>query len=253
MAHRADSEATPSARLEALAREALDVAKKAGKHKQNLGGSGFYANKFADLKIAATNAFTELQSGTAGDTSALAEMIGDLFKTSSKIKARREVARELMFALKTTWKDGSAHKPAIVGDTVFPSSLLEQTRRGYLIAIGRQINGCFQAEFYDACAVMMRRAFEISIIEAFEAKSVQAKIKNANGDYLQLSDLIAKALSEPTLNLSRNCKKALPNLRDGGHQSAHGRSFIAQKMDIERMQPHFRVALEELLRVAGLL
>ena len=100
---------------------------------------------------------------------------------------------------------------------------------------------------------MMRRLIEISIIEAFEGKHVAAKIRGADGNYFQLTDLIAQTLGEPALTLSRNAKKALPGLRDVGHMSAHGRFFTAKKEDLESNKAGCRVVVEELLHHAGLL
>jgi hypothetical protein len=140
-----------------------------------------------------------------------------------------------------------------VTDNLFPLSLLAKTRRGYLITIGRQMNGCFESGWYDACAVMMRRLLETAIIEAFEAKQLDGRIKTQQGDFIQLTALIAAALSETAWNLSRNTKQALPYLRDIGHISAHSRRFTAQKGDIEKVQPHCRIAVEEFLHLAGLL
>ena len=100
---------------------------------------------------------------------------------------------------------------------------------------------------------MMRRLIEIAIIEAFEGKGLANKIKDSNGNYLQLSDLVAKALAETTWSLSRNARKVLPNLRDIGHMSAHGRYFCARKEDLEAAKPGCRVVVEEFLHHAGLL
>lgn len=253
MVSRSDDDLSPARRLERLARLAIDVGRKAKKHKQNLSGTGFYARKFNDLRIGATNAFTELESGTAGDASALAELVATVFDPHANSKARAAAERELTFALRTTWREDTHAQPPKGGFEFFPSVLLGQTRRGYLAIIGRQINGTFEAEFFDACAVMMRRLFEISIIEAFEGKGLANKIKDANGDYLQLSDLVAAALSEPKLPLSRNTKRVLPKLRDNAHLSAHGRSYFAQRADLERIQTDYRVSVEEMLRLSGLL
>jgi hypothetical protein len=100
---------------------------------------------------------------------------------------------------------------------------------------------------------MMRRIVEISIIEAFEGKGIAHKIKDGNGNYFQLTDLIRMALAEPAWTLSRNTRGALPNLRDVGHMSAHGRYFTASSEDVERLRPSCRIVVEEFLHHAGLL
>jgi hypothetical protein len=115
------------------------------------------------------------------------------------------------------------------------------------------MNGCFTSGWYDASAVMMRRLIEIAIIEAFEAHTIANKIKDVAGDYLQLSDLVRLTLAEPSWNLSRNAKKSLPQLRELGHKSAHGRYYSARKEDIESVRSDCRVVVEELLHIAKLL
>jgi hypothetical protein len=243
----------PANRLEQLAEEALAVSKKARRHSQNLAGSGFYAKKLADLRILATNEFTDLRVGSAGDTSALAELVAATFSPQTQAKRRTEAVRELIFSLRTTWRGNVATNTPASEESIFPMVLLDQTRRGYLIRIGRQINGCFQHSFFDGCAVMMRRLLEMSIIEAFEGKGLDAEIRNAAGDYFQLTDLVTATVTEPTFALSRNTKRALPRLRDSGHLSAHGRFFFSQKVDVEGIRADFRVAVEELLHISGLL
>ena len=115
------------------------------------------------------------------------------------------------------------------------------------------MNGCFTEGWYDACAVMMRRLLETCIIEAFEARGVANNIKNAAGDYFQLTDLINSAINERTWTLSRNTRAALPQLRDIGHLSAHSRYYHARRGDIERVRTSFRIAVEEFLHHARLL
>jgi hypothetical protein len=131
--------------------------------------------------------------------------------------------------------------------------LLAQTKRGYLTAIGRQMNECFRAGHFDACAVMMRRLLEVSIIEAFEAHDIASKIKSQDGNYLHLTEMVQKSLFEISWNLSKNTKKFLPQLRDLGHLSAHGRYYAAQDSDISKAQQGIRIVVEEFLHLASLI
>jgi hypothetical protein len=113
-------------------------------------------------------------------------------------------------------------------------------------------NGCYASQWYDACAVMMRRLLEAVIIEAFEAKGLAAKVKDGKGDFFQLAPLINAALAEPAWNLSRTVKKELPDLRDLGHKSAHGRHYLTKKLYVDELKTPFRDALEAFLHEAGL-
>jgi hypothetical protein len=248
----ADQETSPSTELDALVEEALQLTRKARKHNKSLGGDNFYGNKLAKLRADATNTFADLTDATVGDTSALAELIEAVFSAATSAPDRLAAARELSHTLRTSRKRQKA-KAASPGNELFPLVLITKANRGYLVTITNQMNGCFREGWYDACAVMMRRLVELVLIAAFDGQGIEHKIKDARGDYVQLSDLIDRALAEPKLKLSRNSKKELPKLRNLGHRSAHGRHFTAQASDIQKVEDGLRVVVEEFLHHAGLL
>jgi hypothetical protein len=248
------SPATPAQKLEVLVRAAADAAKKARKHRQNLAGDTFYGNKLAELRADAANLFRDLASDTAGDVTATAELIDSVFSAATPPIDRSNAAKELVFSLRTTYRQPSGvSAPASPSPGYFPQSILVQTNRSYLVTVGRQMNGCYEQGWFDACAVMMRRLVEISIIEAFEAKNLAAKIKDTDDNYQMLSDLVSKAMAESAWTLSRNAKRHLPQLRNTGHMSAHGRYFHARREDLDKLQEGCRVVVEEFLHHAGLL
>lgn len=136
--------------------------------------------------------------------------------------------------------------------TVLPASLVANTR-GYIERVVNQINGCYEKGWFDGCAVMMRRLLETLIIECFEAHNIANKIKNSStNDFFYLSDLISKILKEPTWNLGRNTKKALPSFKAIGDQSAHSRRYNAHREDIDKLIPDFRTVCQEFLYLANL-
>lgn len=134
---------------------------------------------------------------------------------------------------------------------VIPRSLVRKTR-GYIEKIANQANGCYEKGWYDACAVLTRRLIETLIIESHEKHNVAHKIKNSQGDFLYLRDLISCSLNESCWNLTRNCKQALPKLKDIGDKSAHSRRYIAQRGDIEPLLADIRLVVQELLFLSGL-
>jgi hypothetical protein len=249
-----DSTKPPSPeKLESIVQEALTLVKKAKRHNKSLSGDNFYAEKLGNLRAKAINTFNELTGQSAGDVSAMAEMIGYVFAARTPAKLRRTTAQDLLFSLRTTWRNSAKKTAATGSDPIFPMVLLAQAKRGYLTVIGRQMNECFRAGYFDASSVMMRRLLEVSIIEAFEACNIASKIKGPDGNYLQLTAMVQKAVTETSWNLSKNTKKFLPQLRDLGHLSAHGRSFTAQDSDILKVQQGIRVVVEEFLRLAKLI
>lgn len=144
-------------------------------------------------------------------------------------------------------EEGSAPKT----QQVVLASLTRNTR-GYIERIVQQANGAYENGWYDACAVMIRRLIETLIIETFEAHKISDRIKNKDGDFLYLRDLIAKTLAEKSWNLSRNAKAALPRLKDMGDKSAHNRRFIAQRGDIQPLLKDIRDVVQELLYLSKL-
>lgn len=233
---------------------AQEAARTARRNNQSLSGANHYANKLADLRTDATNAFREVDERSLGDASALAELIETVFSATASSMERAQATRDLKHALRTGTAATPARQPKAMEDGgLFPLAKLEETKRGYLIRVGRQMNGAYSAGWYDACAVMMRRLLETVIIEAFEKRGIDSKIKDGNGEFFMLTKLIDLAVAEPTWNLPRNVKKELPGLKDAGHKSAHNRWYLADKTDIDKIEPAFRESVEAFLHIAGLL
>ncbi len=242
-----------SEQLESLVDESWTLVKKARKHHKSLCGDNFYAEKLASQRSHATNLYKEMSVYQVGDVAALAELIEKVFSCDTDFDDRREASRNLLHEIRTVWKVPNPGDGASNADHIFPMTLLSKTKRGYLSTIGAQMNGAYANGWCDACAVMMRRLLEASIIEAFEEGGISASIKNQSGDYVMLTEMIDKAMKENSWVLSRVTKRALPSLRDLGHQSAHGRRFTAQKSDIDRVRAEVRACIEEFLHLAGLL
>ena len=138
-----------------------------------------------------------------------------------------------------------------IGQAILPFALVRNTR-GYVERVTHQLNGSYSSGWYDCCAVMIRRLIETLIIEAFEHHKISAKIKGPSGDFLYLSDLITKTLSETSWNLGRNTKQALPKLKDIGDKSAHSRRYLSGRNDIDKISADLRVVVQELIFLADL-
>jgi hypothetical protein len=136
-------------------------------------------------------------------------------------------------------------------EKVIPTSVVRGTR-GYIEKVTNQINGCYEKGWYDACAVMIRRLIETLLIETFESKKNDKEIKNSMGDFLPLDEIINKAISERSWNLSRKTKKALPRLKDVGDLSAHSRRYNAHFKDVEPIINDIRVVVQEFIYLASL-
>ncbi len=136
-------------------------------------------------------------------------------------------------------------------DDLLPFELYRETRAN-VERVADQINKSFTYGIFDGCAVLMRRLIEMLLILAFNHHAVDSEIRKANGDYVQLSEIIAKALSNRSLDLSRNAKEYLDVFREKGNLAAHNPFHNARKKDLELVQPKFRHLVEELLYKAGI-
>ncbi|WP_368233975.1 DUF4145 domain-containing protein [Anaerotruncus rubiinfantis] len=124
-------------------------------------------------------------------------------------------------------------------------------KRGFLDKLIKQINSCYSNNCYDACAVLMRRVFEIVLILAYENKGVENQIK-INGDYVMLERIVANAVQNTALHISRS-RNEYDSIRDLGNFAAHKIHFNTRKSDIDNIKQTYRVCLEELYYIAGLL
>ena len=101
---------------------------------------------------------------------------------------------------------------------------------------------------------MVRRLVETLIIECFETYGIADRIKDQNGDFLMLGDLIKRFLDESCWHHSRNVKSSLPKLADlknAGDTAAHSRRYLTNRQDIDRLQSHLRLCIQELVFIAG--
>ena len=127
-------------------------------------------------------------------------------------------------------------------------SLVEGTEE-YIENLVNQINGCYQKEWYDACAVMLRRLIEILIIETFEAHEIIDEIKTKKGYYRRLHDLIEEVTTAEKWNVDPRAAKSLSELKDLGNVAAHGRRQIVIREDIEQVRQDVRNVAQELVGI----
>jgi hypothetical protein len=135
-------------------------------------------------------------------------------------------------------------------DSVLPHDLLDHSRN-FLEKLANQINLSFEHGAYDGCAMLMRRLVEILLILAFRKLDVESQILDADSNYIELKQMIGKAIALPQMALSKTAKHHLPELRELGNLSAHSVEYICRKTDIANRALEYRVTVEELAYRAG--
>ena len=138
---------------------------------------------------------------------------------------------------------------------VSDSELIDETKfcnkRHYLTRLIQQINSSYKNNCYDACAVLMRRLFEVMLILSYQHLNIDDDIKNSDG-YMMLEAIVKNAKNNTKLKLSR-IKNEFDSFREVGNFSAHNITYTAGKKDIDDIKVKYRVMLEELYTKAGLL
>ena len=160
------------------------------------------------------------------------------------------LAAELQKLVHDTVKPPSDTAPSYTEDVIYMS--LVQNTRGYIVKIAHQANGCYASGWYDACAVMIRRLVETLIIEVYEHHKIESSIKDSNGNYFFLRNLVDALLAESSWTLGRNVRSVLPKLKDIGDKAAHNRRWNACRQDLDKVIPHLRDTAQELIALAKL-
>lgn len=137
-------------------------------------------------------------------------------------------------------------------NSLLPEALLHDTKRPYLLKLALQINAAYEQNLFDACALLMRRLLEILVIHCFEAKGIEAQIKDSDGDFNKLKTLINKATSSADIGLSNDVKQEIDQFRELGNLSAHRVKYSCRKQDINQRKLAYRAVIEELLYTANL-
>ena len=236
------------------------IVKTANRNNHPLSGTGFYAAKFSELHAETVVAFKKLNIQLQNfDDKAIKDALSKIktdidiyFNPKGKAKEKGEAKKEINFLFQTLINPAITISPTHTPtDDLFPIELVRETR-GYIERIGEQACGSYDQGWYDSAAVMIRRLLEILIIESFEANGITSKIQKPDGTFYYLQDLVTLTLNETSWTLGRNVKKGLPNLREIGNQSAHGRRYIARKTDLDNVKKELRLTIEELVILSKL-
>lgn len=137
-------------------------------------------------------------------------------------------------------------------DDILPFDLYKGTRQN-IEKVAEQINKSFHYGIYDGSAVLMRRLVEMLLILAFKEIGQEDSIRGSDGNYIQLSQIINKAVHNKALDFTRNAKEYLGIFKEKGDLSAHNPFYNCRKKDLQLVQHGFRTLVEELLHKAGIL
>jgi hypothetical protein len=243
------------------AEKACEIAKIAVRNRKSLAGDNPYGNRFHEMTVALSTTEGKLRPVLNG----LALSLTDLERFNcnlsvvkdtavTKPKQRADAIKELRLLSQSVILpkiESMTASSVPATENVLPMSVVNGTR-GYIEKVVVQANGTYEHQWYDACSVMIRRLVETLIIEVYEAKNKAHEIKGSDGNYLMLSHLVDRLLADSFFHLGRETKRGLPLIKSIGDRSAHNRHFLAKKEDLDKVTHDLRVAVDELLNLAGL-
>lgn len=241
------------------AESVTDIAKPAEKHRKPLGGHNPYADRFHAAVVKITAAVGKVRPHLDGldldpaDRGKFDQSITALTDPKSRAKEKAEAVRTLRMVCDTAIvpkADGMTASPVPSTESVLPMAVVKGTK-GNLEQIVTQINGCYEHQWFDACSVMIRKLAEILIIAVYEKNGVASEVKDKNDNYLMLADLLANFRGKKSVwHLGRETIPTLEKMKERGDRSAHNRTYLATKQDVDGLISGLRVTVPELIEKA---
>lgn len=137
------------------------------------------------------------------------------------------------------------------------NELIEETKfcgkRPFLDRLIQQINFTYGHNCYDACAVLMRRLFEILLVLAYQHNGIEVDITKPDGSHKMLEGIVKDAVQNRTLGIPSRISKNFEAFREVGNNSAHSITYTAGKLDIDKISRDYRVMMEDLYNRSGLM
>jgi len=125
-------------------------------------------------------------------------------------------------------------------------------KRNFVDRLIQQINFTYGHNCYDACAVLMRRLFEVLLVLAYQNKGIESDITKPDGSHKMLEGIVKDALQNKALGIPSRIAKNFEAFREVGNNSAHSITYTAGKLDIDNISRDYRVMMEDLYNRAGL-
>ena len=165
-----------------------------------------------------------------------------------------EVFASLDLKYRSMW-DNASVRPAPTAVAPTASEVIDEDkfcgRKDGFDRLIRQINSSYRDGSFDACAAVMRRLLEASLIFAFQSNGMEKEITDGNG-YADLHSLVRKAAGCAVLGLSGRTD-VLTDISIIGDYSGRGPTYTFGANDINSVRIAYREVLEALFSASKLL
>jgi hypothetical protein len=174
-----------------------------------------------------------------------------LMKNKRTIKGGRKdsfkIGRTHCISLSQEYGGLLAKKKIAVSNSILPMTWFSGTGRKYLINLCAQINGSYDSDFYDCCAVMCRRLMETLIIEIYVVAQRAREIEDGKNQFKPLDKLIDIVTTDDQVHLNRNTRGVLTKVKKLGDTASHHRTHVTDPIEVDDLKDDFRRVIQELL------
>lgn len=190
----------------------------------------------------------------------LSRLKGNLTKGTGKVFLLSKTGKGQLQFIPAVWQSLEKEYGSLWNDTitiVSSSEMIEEAKfcgkRPYIDRLIQQINFTYGNNCYDACAVLMRRLFEILLVLSYQNKGIEADITKPDGSHFMLEGIVKNAIQNKTLGVPPRISRNFDSFREVGNNSAHSITYTAGKLDIDKIQMNYRVMMEDLYNRAGII
>ena len=181
-----------------------------------------------------------------------AEAKGFRSRSQSRSRLKREGAtRKTALGSKGTPKQSATQAPArpVLPAQLYVDPEIFKDCPDFISYLIPQINGCWDRQWREACALTIRRLLETLIIHLYEKRGWASEIKGPDG-YKKLQSLVDKVCGDGRIGLGKNSKEGLNHLKAFGDVAAHDYRVRIRRSDLENKRNDFRLACERLIFIA---
>ncbi len=194
--------------------------------------------QLADIVHREANLYRLRSTARLEQARSLRQQKGERGKTAKK-KAKK-------IALPKTPAKGKKAIPS-TQDQYLVSEIFEKCKH-YITNTVHQINGCWNHEYWEACAVMTRRLLQILIIELYRTRAWEKNLRDNNtGDYIGLKAMIGKVKGDRRFGFDSRVGRGLDQLKELGDIAAHDYRVRVRKTDLQGKRELLRYTCERLV------
>jgi hypothetical protein len=145
----------------------------------------------------------------------------------------------------TSAKQTQAEQPA--SNQFLPSEVFDKCPH-YIKNTVHQINGCWNHDYLEACAVMVRRLLQLLIVDLYKSRGWDKELRDGTTqDLIGLKGMVNRAKGDSRFGFDSRMGKWLDELKNLGDIAAHDHTIRLRKTDLVARKESLRYASERLL------